>query len=226
MKKNDSEKYILSNLRKFNLEHIFAPCDFGHIFIAEFERGEYVTRAGVQPDYLLIFLTGRAQVLPLSKDGKQALLDYLNPGEICGDLELLLDLTEIKKSYYDVRMFKAGKAVAIPCKYVREVLTSRAQFLLFICTQTMKKLDISSRGLSRSLVYDAKSRVLGYIDECRGGDEEVISFKPTEAALKVGITYRHMCRILDELVLEGVVQKVPGGLKILKQTDALINFKL
>ena len=90
MKKNDSEKYILSNLRKFNLEHIFAPCDFGHIFIAEFERGEYVTRAGVQPDYLLIFLTGRAQVLPLSKDGKQALQEKIQ--------EVLSESTSLTKS--------------------------------------------------------------------------------------------------------------------------------
>ena len=226
MKKNDSEKYILSNLKKHNLDRIFDPCDLSHIFIAEFERGEYVTRAGVQPSFLFLFLTGRAQVLPVSKDGKQALLDYLGPGEVCGDLELLLDLREIKKSYYDVKMFRAGKAVAIPSKYVQQVLTSRAGFLLYICTKTMEKLDVSSRGLSRSLVYDAKSRVLGYIDECRAGEDGVIAFKPTEVALKLGISYRHMCRILDELKLEGAVEKVPGGLKILKQTDALINFKL
>ena len=90
----------------------------------------------------------------------------------------------------------------------------------------MEKLDVSSRGLSKSLVYDAKSRTLGYIDEHRSTDGDVIAFKPTEAALKLGISYRHMCRILDELVSEGVVEKVPGGLKILKQTDAFINFKL
>lgn len=226
MKKNDSEKYILRCLKKYNLDHIFAPCDLEHIFIAEFDSGEYVTRAGVQPAYLFIFLTGCAKVLPLSKDGKQALLDYLNAGEVCGDLELLLDLTEIKKSYYDVKMFKSGKAIAIPSKYVQQVLTSRAQFLLYICTKTMEKLDVSSRGLSKSLVYDAKSRALGYIDECRAASGDTITFKPTEVALKLGISYRHMCRILDELVSEGIVEKVPGGLKILKQTDAFINFKL
>lgn len=226
MKKNDSEKYIMRCLKKYNMEHLFDPCDLGHIFIAEFERGEYVTRAGVQPAYLFIFLTGCARVLPLSKDGKQALLDYLNAGEVCGDLELLLDHSEIKKSYYDVKMFQAGKAIAIPSRYVQQVLTSRAQFLLYICTKTMEKLDASSRGLSKSLVYDAKSRTLGYIDEYRAANGDIITFKPSEMALKLGISYRHMCRILDELVSEGVVEKVPGGLKILKQTDAFINFKL
>lgn len=226
MKNNDSKKYIVQNLKKYNLEHIFDPCDLEHISIVEFERGEYVTRAGVQPEYLFIFLTGRAQVLPLSKDGKQALLDYLNAGEVCGDLELLLNLAEIKKSYYDVKVFQSGKAVAIPSRYVQQVLISRAQFLLYICTKTMEKLDVSSRGLSKSLVYDAKSRTLGYIDECLTANGNVITFKPTEVALKLGISYRHMCRILDELVSEGVVEKVPGGLKKLKQTDAFINFKL
>lgn len=226
MKKNDSKKYILQNLKKYNVEHIFDSCDLEHICIVEFERGEYVTRAGVQPACLFIFLTGRAQVLPLSKDGKQALLDYLNPGEVCGDLELLLNIAEIKRSYYDVKMFQAGKAIAIPSRYVQQVLTSRAQFLLYICTKTMEKLDVSSRGLSKSLVYDAKSRTLGYIDECQIGNGNVIAFKPTEVALKLGISYRHMCRILDELVSEGVVERVPGGLKKLKQTDAIINFKL
>lgn len=97
MKKNDSTKYIMQNLKKYKLDHIFDPCDLEHIFIAEFDRGEYVTRAGEVPAYLFIFLTGRAQVLPLSKDGKQALLDYLGAGEVCGDLELLLNLAEIKK---------------------------------------------------------------------------------------------------------------------------------
>lgn len=226
MKKNDSTKYIMQNLKKYKLDHIFDPCDLEHIFIAEFDRGEYVTRAGEVPAYLFIFLTGRAQVLPLSKDGKQALLDYLSAGEVCGDLELLLNLAEIKKSYYDVKMFKSGKAIAIPSRYVQQVLTSRAQFLLYICTKTMEKLDVSSRGLSKSLVYDAKSRTLGYIDERRNTDSDVIAFKPTEVALKLGISYRHMCRVLDELVSEGIVEKVPGGLKILKQTDAFINFKL
>ena len=226
MKKNESEKYILRSLKEYHLDHIFAPCDLDHIFIAEFERGEYVTRAGVQPPYLFIFLTGCARVLPLSMEGKQALLDYLNPGEVCGDLELLLDLSEVKKSYYDVKMFKSGKAIAIPSRYVQQVLISRAQFLLYICTKTMEKLDVSSRGLSKNLVYDAKSRALGYIDECRTANGDVIMFKPTEVALKLGISYRHMCRILDELVSEGIVQKVPGGLKVLKQTDAFINFKL
>lgn len=226
MKKNDSTKYIMQNLKKYKLDHIFDPCDLEHIFIAEFDRGEYVTRAGEVPAYLFIFLTGRAQVLPLSKDGKQALLDYLGAGEVCGDLELLLNLAEIKKSYYDVKMFKSGKAIAIPSRYVQQVLTSRAQFLLYICTKTMEKLDVSSRGLSKSLVYDAKSRTLGYIDERRTADSDVITFKPTEVALKLGISYRHMCRVLDELASEGIVEKVPGGLKILKQTDAFINFKL
>ena len=226
MKKNDTKKYIIQYLKRYNLEHIFDPCDMDHIFIAEFDRGEYVTRAGVQPAYLFIFLTGRAKVLPLSKDGKQALLDYLNPGEVCGDLELLMNLSEIKKSYYDVKMFQSGKCIAIPIRYVQQVLTSRAQFLLYICTKTMEKLDVSSRGLSKSLVYDAKSRTLGYIDERRAANNDVITFKPTEVALKLGISYRHMCRILDELVAEGYVEKTPGGLKVLKQTDAFINFKL
>ena len=90
----------------------------------------------------------------------------------------------------------------------------------------MEKLDVSSRGLSKSLVYDAKSRTLGYIDERRAANNDVITFKPTEVALKLGISYRHMCRILDELVAEGYVEKTPGGLKVLKQTDAFINFKL
>ncbi len=226
MKKNDSKKYILQSLKRYDLEHIFDPCDLEHVFISEFERGEYVTRAGVQLAYLFILLTGCAQVLPVSKDGKQALLDYLKPGDVCGDLELLLDLAVIKKSYYDVKMVKAGRAIAIPSRYVQQALTSRAQFLLYICTKTMEKLDVSSRGLSRSLVYDAKSRALGYIDECREVSGDVIAFKPTEVALKLGITYRHMCRILDELVLEGVIQKVPGGLKVLKPLDAFINFKI
>lgn len=39
MKKNDSKKYILQALKRYDLEHIFDPCDLEHVFISEFERG-------------------------------------------------------------------------------------------------------------------------------------------------------------------------------------------
>ena len=225
MKKFESEESVRKFIKKHRFEQLFAPCDYAHIFIAEFERGEYITRSGVKPSYLYIFLTGCAQVLPVSKDGKQALLDYLRPGEVCGDLELLLDLSVIGESYYDVKMFRAGKAIAIPSGYVQQVMTRRAPFLLYICTKTMEKLDVSSRGLSKNLVYDAKSRTLGYLEEHRTAGNDVIAFKPTEAALKIGCSYRHMCRILDELVAEGVIERLPGGIRVLKRMDASINFR-
>ncbi len=181
-----------------------------------FEPGEFLCEAGEWLEYFYIIMDGRCKVVHLSEDGKTVVVGYLEPGELNGDIELFNECA----SLHSVCAICRVAAIAIPRHTFFMVMMQNIAFLQMLCRRFAKKLYQASREHSITKLYPIKTRLARYLIEQsthQKCDEPILDIE--EASQCLGVTERHLRRILVELVNNGVIQKTPGRAVILDKTS-------
>jgi len=182
------------------------------IELQRFESGDYLCTVGEQLEYFYIIVFGRCKVSHLSEDGKIIVVSYLDPGELSGDIELLTESIAL----HDVCAIRRVEAIAISLDTFYTVLMENIAFLQMVCGRLAKKLYQTSQENSRTKLYSVKTRVVRYIIEQSDNQRcEKLQLDIKEASQFLGTTERHFRRILNELILDGVIEKTQGKIVLL-----------
>lgn len=185
---------------------------WSQIELHRFESGDYLCTTGEQLKYFYIIMSGRCRVSHLSEDGKIIVVGYLDPGELNGDIELLTESTAL----HDVCAICKVEAIAISHDAFYTVLMQNVAFLQMVCGRFAKKLYQTSQDNSSTKLYSIKTRVVRYLIEQSVNqrcNELMLDIK--EASQCLGTTERHFRRILNELILDGVIKKTQGKIILL-----------
>ena len=105
------------------------------------------------------------------------------------------------------------------CFALRDVRTYLAENVVFyrmICNNLIEKLYNTSSNYSRVLQYPTKTLLAQYLLRSREADG-IVSCKSRELAEYLGVTPRHISRLITELVEEGAVARESG--RRLRVTD-------
>lgn len=193
-----------SYIRRLGMESLFPDSLLEKVELHLYETGEFVNRAGEPAQYFCICASGKMKVLPSSEEGKIVLLDYIKPAGFLGDIELLCHCDNL----HSVRALTPCAVLAIPQPLFEKEMMEHVPFLKFVSTSLAEKLYSSSINYSRSMLYPVKSRFCHYLlllsDEM---ESDRFPVKMIEAAQYLGITDRHLRRILTELTREGLLSQ-------------------
>lgn len=176
----------------------------------KFHAGETILQEGMPITYLFVVLSGSAKVCSTARNGKNLVLCYYICEGLMGDLELMTDTYIATTSIVAVTDFEC---IAIPFQRNALYLKSNVRFLNRLGSELALKLIRSSQNFVSASLYSGEERLCAYI--LQTSHNGIFSDILTDTACSVGMSYRHMFRLLNRLCEDGVLEKRENGYRIL-----------
>jgi CRP/FNR family transcriptional regulator, putaive post-exponential-phase nitrogen-starvation regulator len=188
-----------------------------------FEAGETILHEGASIFNLLIVVAGKAKVCSISKNGKNLVLCYYISNGILGDIELMTNTYIATTSIIAITDFEC---IALPYQTYAKDLKSNLAFLNKLGSELSIKLLQSSENLVSAALYSGEERLCSYI--LQSSHNNLFNEILTDVSCSIGMSYRHMFRLLNQLCADGLLDKRDNGYLIIDRDELLrraANFK-
>lgn len=208
MKKIFDQDLLDSYIEIYSLNSIFKEKILGYMELFKFDKGELICTKDSEIDYMYFLVEGKIKVSTLHDNGKSILLRFNKPLSIFGDIEFLTDY----KVQCNAEAQSQALLIGINMDTLRTYAYEDIKFLQFIIKNLSEKLYVISNSTSINLSYNLENRLASYIisvidDENNLTNREADFSKPTEIASLLGTSYRHLNRVIQELVSKGIIEK-------------------
>lgn len=212
MKRDVSEETVKSLVYQCALQDVFTQDTLPVLEVRYYKTGEYLCRAGSPMETFDIITEGQGKVESTSEEGKVILLDHLYPLSLSGDIELICGGDAMHSVYAATPL----TTLTASRKNFKTVLMNSTPFLQFLTVQFAEKMQASSQNHSRIMLYPIRNQ-LGHIlltlSDTAGAD--VFVLRSGEVAKELGISGRHLRRVLQEYEREGILLRQGSNLHIL-----------
>lgn len=210
MKKKPLKKKHLEKLSDYGLQGILLDSCMC------FQPGEMVLREGMPITWLALIVSGKAKVCAASPNGKNLVLCYYVSDGVIGDIEFMAGLETATANLIAVTDFEC---IAIPCREHAKDLRTNVTFLNKLGNELSRKLVRSSNNFVSAALYSGEERLCSYI--LQTSHNNIFNDVLTEVSGSIGMSYRHIFRLLSSLCEEGVLEKRESGYHILKREDLM-----
>lgn len=212
MKRDSSVPSMKQYMKQHHLDCVF-PEPFPHgVELFRYQKGEFLCRQGEPMSHFHLLVSGKAQVIPSSEDGRIVLLTNLVPIDMLGDIELLSHCDAL----HDVCAASDLVTLAIPKKVFSELMRSNLPFVQLVCQLLADKIYKGSMQQSSSLLYPLPCRLSRYLlNEAQTANSLTIEIHMYTLAQELGISDRHLRRILNDFKQEGILIKNGHNIVIL-----------
>ena len=175
-----------------------------------FSSGEELLRAGEPIFWIFFAISGNAKVCNTAPNGKSLILCYYISQGMMGEVELM---TRNETSTTTVVAVTDFECVAVSYHTCIAELKSNAIFLNKIGTALAEKLLTSSENYTLAALCSGEQRLCSYI--LQTSPHNLFRDSLTDVSSSVGLSYRHMFRLLGQLCQEQVLEKRDSGYYIL-----------
>ena len=149
-------------------------------------------------------------------EGKKLILRFINPLAIVGDIELIQN----SKAHNVVEACSDVVAISISNTVIRNKLLHDPIFIKFLLENIANTLKISTRFTALNLLYPVEVRVASYLlsisTDSNGNmyKEDLDATSVTSIADFIGVSYRHIIRVLQRFYNEKLIEKSNGVIVI------------
>lgn len=204
-------------VRQHHLQDAFPEESLAITELHRFNKGEYLCQAGERIEFFHIVMEGRCHVLPSSESGKEFLMDYLEPLGLNGDIELFNEC----EALHSVRASTPVAALAISRKVFFGEMMQSPEFLKMLCKNFANKVYSISMRHSSNMLYSIKHRLNRILlDAANSQDSDIISIKMADIAQTLGISARHLRRVLVSYEEKNILRRHSHTIQIIN-LDAL-----
>ena len=196
-------------LHDLGLTSFFSTNIKPYLELHHFRKDEYIFTQFDKPNYVYFFVSGKAKVHQVNKNGSVTLIKFYIAGDLVGDLELL-DITTTTTS---LQVMEEVLCIGINTNKYKDLLLNDTLFLKAMATQLGKKLLEDTDNFSKNQTYPLENRLAAFI--LTSQVDGYFNEKLTEAADYLGTSYRHLLRVLASLCSSGYLTKTSGGYQIL-----------
>lgn len=202
----DYSQKIRSYIQECGLDKELSCVDAAELRLNRFKKGEYLFHANEQQNYLYILIRGRAKILSVSKEGKMAVIGYIESKDVAGDLEAALEGHH--PFLHDAQVLEDSLVLSIPYQILEKHLMNHPPFLRLLCRKVGEKLELASKQYYRRALYHAQNILCrSLIMQSEEKEGIFFSFSCIDTALSIGISERHLRRILNQLIEDELIQK-------------------
>lgn len=174
-----------------------------------YRRGETLLRERERLPWLLIVRAGKAQVSVSSEKGDKLILSYYLSAGLAGDAELMLGTETALSTMVAVTDFLC---VAVPLERNAAALRGSLVFVNRVGEALARKLQSSSRSYMADALHTARERLcLHILQNARDGCFAEVH---TSTAGFIGVSYRHLLRLLRQLCEEGILLREGRGYRV------------
>ncbi len=207
-----SQEQLYKYIVKYKLDNVIDEKVVQLLRLIKYEKDEYITVPGGECNGMGIVMSGKIDVIPSSEAGREMLLTCLQPMDLIGEIEYFF-----KSDYiYTTRAMEEVLILNFPIQVIDTYLINDVKFLQLVCKSfACKTLDHSS-SFSQALLYNMKSRLCNYIlQRSLKLNTNTIPYSGQEASKALGITDRHLRRLIADYVEQGTLLKSRTHIKIL-----------
>ncbi len=199
---------------KYNIDRWFSTLDPSHMQILRYNRGEYLARSGEALDNFMFFLKGRCKIYTIMPNGKSYLLQFYEPIRVIGDVELMYDRHMGCNCH--VEALTECDCLVIPMSLMAEKYMHDVTFLKAVSYSLSEKLNQESISNSVNLLYTLENRLAGYILAYAVNSTQFqLHESYSDMADMLGTSYRHLARVMNKFVEEGLIEKKKKSIAIL-----------
>jgi CRP-like cAMP-binding protein len=182
--------------------------------LLRFHPGETILREGMPMKYLLFVVSGKAKVCSAAPNGKDLLLCYYVSEGIVGDVELMTG------TYVSSTMISAiteFSCIGLPYAKYADALKGNLSFVNLMGRGLALKLLRSSKNGVITALHSGEERLCAYL--LVTAQDSVFSETLTDTARSIGISYRHLLRMLSRLCSEGILSKEKCGYRLVDRAE-------
>ncbi|WP_141501698.1 Crp/Fnr family transcriptional regulator [Bacillus wiedmannii] len=207
---------IIHYLKTNKMLEIFSEIDTAYFQVNHFEKGELICNIDDAMDRLYFVVKGKVKVYTITPEGKKLILRFINPLAVVGDIELIQD----SKAHHVVEACSDVIAISISHAVIRSKLLHDPIFMNFLLENIANTLKISTRFTALNLLYPVELRVASYLLSISTDSNGTMYKKDLDAtsissiADFIGVSYRHIIRVLQKFYKEKLIEKRNGVIVI------------
>lgn len=207
---------IIHYLKTNKMIEIFSEIDTAYFQINHFEKGKFICNIDDAMDRLYFVVKGKVKVYTITPEGKKLILRFINPLAVVGDIELIQN----SKAHNVVEACSDVIAISISHAVIRNKLLHDPIFMNFLLENIANTLKISTRFTALNLLYPVEVRVASYLLSISTDSNGNMYKKDLDAtsissiADFIGVSYRHVIRVLQKFYKEKLIEKRNGVIVI------------
>ncbi|TXR59366.1 Crp/Fnr family transcriptional regulator [Bacillus sp. AY18-3] len=216
MKVGNRSELIIHYLKTNKMLEIFSEIDTAYLQVNHFEKGELICNIDDAMDRLYFVVKGKVKVYTITPEGKKLILRFINPLAVVGDIELIQN----SKAHNVVEACSDVIAISISHAVIRNKLLHDPIFMNFLLENIANTLKISTRFTALNLLYPVEVRVASYLLSISTDSNGNMYKKDLDAtsissiADFIGVSYRHVIRVLQKFYKEKLIEKRNGVIVI------------
>lgn len=183
-----------------------------------FSSGETVIQQGNMISRLCIVIKGQAKTCRDTPGGKNLILCYYLSDGLIGEIELMAGM---EKAITTVIAISDLECVTIDYNVCARELKTNQLFLHKLAVILANKLVASSDNFASSALCTGEQRLCSYI--LQASPQNIFRAVLSDVSCSIGISYRHMFRLLGQLCAEGILEKQECGYNILKREELILR---
>ncbi len=157
-------------------------------------------RQGDEATVLYFLVEGRCRAMSVNQDGKVFVLNIINAPSLVGEIELITE-----DDSFSVETIDRSLLIALPFETCREKLLKDSTFLLRLCELLTEKEREHALKLAQVSSFPLENRLASFILDNSFHDR--LSLRKTVIAESLGVSYRHLEKVMKDLVEDGILAK-------------------
>ena len=186
--------------------------------VRTFPKQAVIIQEGDASDTLYIMLAGRVRVYSATADGREVVLDFLEAGDVVG--EMVLDGEPRSAS---VMTTEAATFAVLPQALLRERLAADSSLALRLIVLLIQRLRRTSYNVKQLALADVYQRLRDVVTEAaaRAPDGRVIEgLTQQDIGDRIGASRDMVNRVFKELIVGGYVEVARRRITVLKPLPA------
>jgi cAMP-binding proteins - catabolite gene activator and regulatory subunit of cAMP-dependent protein kinases len=210
MKTRNLTKSELGMLAKYNITPVSPSACIG----IHYDSGEKITDQDSSLHGLVILIHGTVEIYRTNPEGKDLILSFYLSEGMLGEVELIMEQRAANASS---RAVSDVEGIYIEWQYALHEVKTNVNFSNAVGKAISNKLLRSEQNYVRSALSSAEDRLCFYIvnHTTNGMFRDVMS----DVSSTIGVSYRHLFRLLDQLCKERILAKTVKGYVILNQKE-------
>ncbi|MBQ6334298.1 MAG: transcriptional regulator YeiL [Erysipelotrichaceae bacterium] len=198
---NSKDESLLKKLiQKESFKEYFSEDYDEGLSLLRFDRSQNIIRQSTTPEYLYFMCLGRCRVTAYSQNGKKMVLSVLKAPCLIGEIELISERRALS-----VDALEDCLMIAIPLQLYRQKLLNDPRFLRRLCLSLSEKEGKAILAYAHNISYPLLNRLARFILDNKEGD--LLKVKKVVIAETLGVSYRHLESVINELVERKILEK-------------------
>ncbi|TQR39542.1 Crp/Fnr family transcriptional regulator [Lysinibacillus sphaericus] len=207
---------IIHYLKAYNIFDVFANMNIEYFQVNHFKKGTTICDKDDEINRLYFVVKGKVKVYTITPEGRKLILRFINPLAIVGDIELIQN----SKAHNVVEVCSDVETISISFEVIRKTMLRDPIFMSFLLENIANTLKVSTCFTALNLLYPVEVRVASYLlsisTDSTGKEnrEDIDSVSVSSIADFIGVSYRHVIRVLQKFYKENLIEKKNGAILI------------